>query len=383
MNSLKLKLSVVLIAVFAIVGGVHAQTDFDGRSSLDRLGAALGAEHYLDAYSEVFMLYDSAPAALIEALAAEPEAEADQHVHVFLSLFSGQPEQALTRADALPTSAFSLAVAAAANSIVGNAEDAADAFSLALERSSDGAQLYGLMAAAAFVKGNPDEILENSSHAVEMNPNLAAAYRLRGIGNLYSGDLEAALLDAERALELDPTTYYFHYLRASIYFGFGDPETAINDINAALALNPRSFIGNAMRAGANAALDHMEQAAQDFASAIDARTNEVIDADPLVSDASAQFTMTFGRTLHLPFEASDTQTLTINVNSINLDEVDPVVLLVSPEGVPLVFNDDASDDTLDAEIADYVLPEGGMYTLVVSHANAGSEGDVEVLLSLR
>jgi len=384
MKSRVLTTSIVLLTLLTIVGSVQAQTgSSDSASSLATLGAALAAGHYLDAYNEVFVLNDSAPAELIDAMAAEPEVEADQQVRVFLLLFSGHPAQALTQAEALTESALSFAVKAAANSIIGNTDDASAALSMALERTSDDAQLYGLMAAAGFVQGNSEQVLENSGRAVEIDPDLAGAYRLRGIGKLRSGDPEAALLDANHAIELDPTVYFYRYLRANIYFAFGDPEAALREVDAALALNPRSYLGHALRAGANTALGNLEQAALDFANSVDVRTNEVIGADSLISGAPVQVAMTFGRTFQLSFEARAAQMLSINVNSVNPDEVDPVMLIVSPEGTPLIFNDDANDDSLDAEITDYTLPESGTYTLVVSHANAGSEGDLEVLISLR
>jgi hypothetical protein len=59
-----------------------------------------------------------------------------------------------------------------------------------------------------------------------------------------------------------------------------------------------------------------------------------------------------------------------------------VVLLVHPDGTRLVFNDDASDETLSAAISGYDLPQSGIYLLVVSHANGGSEGDIAVVLTV-
>lgn len=369
--------------VLAIVGSLRAQTgEFDGASHLAVLRTALSVGDYLDAYNEVFMLYDSAPTELIEALAAESETDAESQTHVFLLLFSGQPVQALAEIETLPESPFTFVVRSAANNILGNAEDTAAAFPLALDSAPDEAQFHGLMAVTAFLSGDPEVILEHSGLAIELNPNLAAAYRLRGIGKLRTGDPEAALEDADYAIQLDPSIYFFHYLRANIHFALGDPEAALSDVDAALALNPQSFLGHGIRANANLALNNEQQAAQDFASAIQMRTSEVVVVEPLVDAEPLQLTMTFGRTFHLPFEAQSGQKLTINVTNVNPNEVDPDVLLISPDGVPLVFNDDANDETLDAAIMEYMLPESGIYTVVVSHANGGSEGDITFTLSL-
>lgn len=378
----KFSLLLTFLTVLAMIGSVRAQTgEFDGTTHLEALRAALSAGNYLDAYNEVFMLTDSAPTELTEALAAEPETEAASQTHVFLLLFSGQPVQALVETGALPESHFTFVAEAAAYEILGN-EDAADAFKLGLDGAPDEGQFYGLMAAAAFVKGDPEAVLENSEFAIELNPGLASAYRLRGIGKLRSGDPKAALADANHAIELDPSVYFFHYLRANIHFALGDPEAALVDVNAALAINTHSFLGHAMRSNANLALNNEPQAAQDFARAIQVRTSEIVDVEPLVDIEPLPLTMTFGRTFHLPVEAQSGQTLSINVLNVNPDVVDPIVLLISPDGVPLTFNDDASDETLDAEIMEYSLPESGIYTVIVSHANGGSEGNITITISL-
>ncbi len=56
--------------------------------------------------------------------------------------------------------------------------------------------------------------------------------------------------------------------------------------------------------------------------------------------------------------------------------------LVWAKGKPLGFNDDASDETLDPVLSGIELREDGAYTLVLSHANGGSEGDIALSLEL-
>jgi hypothetical protein len=93
--------------------------------------------------------------------------------------------------------------------------------------------------------------------------------------------------------------------------------------------------------------------------------------------------MTAGRTFRLPFEAEAGQHMTVSVTSVNPGEVDPVLLVVDPDGTPLVFNDDISDENLDSAVSEFELPASGMYTLVVSHARGGSEGNIVVGLELQ
>jgi tetratricopeptide (TPR) repeat protein len=239
------------------------------------------------------------------------------------------------------------------------------------------------MAGAAFAGLNLPDLLQHSNQALELDDSLAGAYRLRGIGEMFSGDPEAALADADRALKLSPSSYFFHYLRANAHLAGGDPETALGDVDAALAIEPNSAIGHATRSRLNMALGNAEQAAQDFLQSIDARTVEAITTDPLVSGEPLSAAMTFGTTFSLPFQAEAGQVLTVSIKSADPGKVDPNVALLNPEGIPIAFNDDASDETLDAGIEGFVLPDSGTYTLKVSHANGGSEGPIDILLSVQ
>ncbi len=74
--------------------------------------------------------------------------------------------------------------------------------------------------------------------------------------------------------------------------------------------------------------------------------------------------------------------MTLSAVSVEPGAVDPVILIVAPDGTPLIYNDDADveADVLDAIIADFEAPVDGTYVLMVSHARGGSEGNIEVLV---
>jgi hypothetical protein len=181
---------------------------------------------------------------------------------------------------------------------------------------------------------------------------------------------------------LDPSYYAFYILRANVQLGLGDPQAALKDLGTAIDLNPRTRIGHGIRAKVEQALGDQEAAAQDFATFIDLTTLETIDGAELIAGEPMTVPMTAGRTYRMPFTAQAGQTATIRVTSVNPGEVDPVVLVVGPDDTPLVFNDDASDESLDAVISDYEFPASGTYTLVVSHALGGSKGDITISLDI-
>ena len=270
---------------------------------------------------------------------------------------------------------------AIANDQLGKADDSAAALEQAIELAEDDAQVYGLVANAAFLSFNVESMMTNSRLALEIDPDLPLALRAHGLASLFSRDLQAALADSERGLEVAPRDYIFYTLQANIFLAMEQPDDALTALNAALTINPNSYVANAIRSSVNLILGNAEAAAQDFAASVNVKTIEIVEVAPLVAGESAALLMTLGKTFHLPFEAQADQRVSIHVVSTTPGEVDPVVMLLSPEGAPLAFNDDAGDDTLDAGIDAYMLPENGTYTIVVSHANSGSEGALTALLT--
>jgi tetratricopeptide (TPR) repeat protein len=364
------------------------------QAHVGRLQAALLAGDYLTAHSEVFLLGDGTSAVLESAiagqtdvLAAQPDSVTALQIRAFLLVFSGQSDAALTDVDSIlavqPDNVLARMVQAVAQEMMGDAEGAASTFAQAVALSPDNPQLYGLMAAAQWASFNIESMVANSSRAIELAPDLAYPYRLHGMSQMAMGNPEGVLADANQAIELDPTYYAFYILRANAHLMLGDPQAAFADLSTAIDLNPRTRIGHGVRAKVALALGDPEAAAQGFATFVELGTLETVEGAELNADEPVTVPMTAGRTYRLPFTAQAGQTTTIQVTSVNPGEVDPVVLVVGPDGTPLVFNDDASDETLDAVISEYELPTSGTYMLVVSHALGGSEGDIVIDLEIQ
>jgi len=364
------------------------------QARIGRLQTALMAGDYLTAYGDAFLLNDGAYSVLASAieaqstlLSADPDNVDAYQVRAFLYLFSGQPDAATADAGAIiernPDHVLAHVIQAAAYDMMGDADNAASAFETAVTLSPDNAQVYGLMAAAQWAAFNIEGMAANSSRAIELAPKLAHPYRLYGMTQIIMGNPEDVFTNANQAIELDPTYYAFYLLRATSYQMQGDPQSALNDLNRAIDLNPRSINGYGIRVGAQMALGNMDAAAQDFAMAVELGTVETVEGAALVAGEPVVVTMTAGRTYRLPFEASAGQSVTITVTSVNPGEVDSLALVVGPDETPLAFNDDVSDENLDAAITDFTIPEDGTYMLVVSHANFGSEGDIEISLDLK
>ena len=67
-----------------------------------------------------------------------------------------------------------------------------------------------------------------------------------------------------------------------------------------------------------------------------------------------------------------------DVDTVEPGFVDPLIILIGPDGKALIGDDDISRSEYDAVISDYRLQSSGQYTLVLSHAEGGANGTLHV-----
>lgn len=90
--------------------------------------------------------------------------------------------------------------------------------------------------------------------------------------------------------------------------------------------------------------------------------------------------MTLGRAYRFTFDGRIGQML--DAQAIALDtNVDPLLVLLGPDGDALAVNDD-SDNSFNAHIHLDELPENGRYTLLLTHSTGGTEGEIELTVRL-
>ncbi len=139
-----------------------------------------------------------------------------------------------------------------------------------------------------------------------------------------------------------------------------------------------SFLG---RATSYQGLGETERAAGDFALYVALNAAEVVDGDPLRVGREVTVSMSEGLVFQLPFSADEGDKITISAVSPD-GSVDPLLVLLDPEGSPLIGSDDTDAANLDfnASVEAFEAPEDGDYLLLVTHAGGGSEGRVQVLV---
>jgi len=186
-----------------------------------------------------------------------------------------------------------------------------------------------------------------STPTVQFNPEEAQAAFDQGTELLNQGDCVAAIDLFTQALDFDPTLAFAWISRAYCYADQGDFAVGASDALQFIAL----------------------------------LQVEVVEGDPLQPGQEVSLQLTQGRVYRIPVPLIEGQTLTIRADSPD-GNLDPLLVLLAPDGTPLIHNDDGDLDSgdLNARIINFPVPESGTYTLIVTHAGSGSEGEVVVLV---
>ena len=203
---------------------------------------------------------------------------------------------------------------------------------------------YKSVAYRALMSEDYPTALENFAQALNLNSQDAEAMNWMGVTYRYLGEYENSLNYISMAMRLDDS-YNLPYLSRGItYEMMGDAEASAADYYRYALLNrTRGFY-------------HSE----------------------LQGDSRFQLPMREGWVYSIPFTATAGQTVDIDVDTVEPGFVDPLIVLIGPDNRPLIGDDDISRSDYDANIDGFKLPSDGQYVLVVSHAEGGSNGNINV-----
>jgi tetratricopeptide (TPR) repeat protein len=251
-----------------------------------------------------------------------------------------------------------------------------------------------------------------------LNPTFSQAYYGRALSYASLQDFERALADTEIALATAPDNAAYlegvHTLRAEMHIQREEYDAAVEDYTAIIALNPTPD-SYAQRALLRLSLDELDTAYADLTEAI-----ALADQEPVLyfyrgfvsarrerpADAAAdmmQFltlvetrsvdqdeirpgdlqvvALSQGVNYRIPFQGGEGQIFSAAAGGAQGSDTDPLIVLLDPDGVPLIADDDSGGGTT-ALILEYALPADGKYTLVVGHSLGGFDGDVGVRIEL-
>lgn len=208
---------------------------------------------------------------------------------------------------------------------------------------NDGAR-FKADAYRALMSGDYSVALENFRRALNLNQHDAEAMNWMGVAYRYMGEYDASISHISTAMQLDES-YSLPYLSRGItYEQMGESGASAADYYRYAMMNR------------NRSLFHAE----------------------LEGDSSFELPMREGWVYSVPFDAVRGQTLDIAVATVEPGFVDPLIILIGPEGKALIGDDDISLNEYDSVISNYKVTKSGQYTLVISHAEGGSNGTLNV-----
>ena len=337
-----------------------------------------------------------------------PVGTLDEQLNAAYSLFeSGDYDEAIDAATAMielyPDAAEVYLLRGIAYRQMNNINRAIDDFTRAINILPYDWTAYTFRADVYGQSGKTGDALNDYDKAIELNPRYAPAFTGRsalldqtgnsqnaqidlliaeGITSFSRQDLTGAMSKFTQAIEVDETPDSLvsnaYYNRALVHATLGDVDLSIEDYTSALELDPRMHDSYLGRGIAYRQIEEIEKAGVDFAERIELLGTETIEGT-LEIGVSEEIEMTYGQINRFTFEGQEGQRLDISARDIMLIGVDPLIVLLDPNGTPIAGDDDAGGE-LDAQIANFELPSDGTYTLIVSHANGGYNGLVSVFV---
>ncbi len=258
-------------------------------------------------------------------------------------------------------------------------DDLDDAFASAGFSALDQAIIYNNRAQVHFRNRDNDKALADFDRAIELNPSFANYWRNRGILHQIMNNWDLAIQDYEQYLVLNPADVEAYLSLARIYLSQNDYTKTITALDSTIDLTPDDPELYIFRGSVNLLAEQFAPAARDYMDWLRLINTTEYTSTPITS-ATEQRTveMTYGARYYIPFDAHSGDRFAVSANS---QGVDSLIILIDPNGNPIMANDDGGQG-LNAFILDFTLPEDGTYTLVVGHARGGWDGDIELTIQI-
>lgn len=215
------------------------------------------------------------------------------------------------------------------------------------------------------------------SQVIALDPNNADAFYYRGRSYITLDNPSAALFDFEQMVRILPDFVYGYWERSVARAELGLFDAALMDAQRAEAMDPE-HVNNFITQGTIAALmGDVQTAGEEFEGLMQAWEEERIVLDDLTTTETMTVNMQPRHVFETHFDGEAGQVISINAEST---QADPIIVLLDANGTPIAGDDD-SGISLNSLINDFSLPENGTYTLLISHAGGGYQG--EIVVSLR
>jgi len=275
---------------------------------------------------------------------------------------------------------------------------------------------YTARAEVYSAQNNIDAAVADYSAAIRATPDEPPAYYERGIIYASQGEFDKALKDMSQVASIRPdypTTYYYLGLLNNELKKYPD---AVTQFNAYIKLVPDDYRAFAGRASAYVQQEQYKPALADLNQAIKIHNNDAslylqrglvqqklgaeqasaddyliwIKANINVADQKTNLVLRPGESQVVPmamgqvyifaFDGLAGEKVTLSTSTPTDQQTDSLLILADNQLNPLTADDD-SGGNMNASITDYVLPEDGSYSVILSHAGGNVNGNIRLLLT--
>lgn len=212
--------------------------------------------------------------------------------------------------------------------------------------------------------------------------NEIAAYKSLAYRALMSEDYTAALANFRAALNLNSQDAEAMNWMGVTYRYMGEYENSLNYISMAMRLDDDYSLPYLSRGITYEMMGEASSSAADYYHYAMRNRSRSFYHSELQGDSQFQLPMREGWVYSIPFNAAKGQTVDIDVDTVEPGFVDPLIVLVGPGNRALIGDDDISRNEYDASIDGFRLPADGQYVLIVSHAEGGANGNINIDLEL-
>ena len=263
-------------------------------------------------------------------------------------------------------------------------DDAILDYSCAIQISPENEDYYNGRGNAYYWSQRDAEARADYLRVLELHPE--AGYAYNNLANLYAniGDYEQAITYYDQALAFPSGNDEITYVnRAIIRMDTGDYEEAQADLDSARDINANYEYLYLTQAGLYSIQNDVALAAENYRLWLE-KTQTALQQPQYVLNRSYVTPVTTGDVVSIALSANAGDSLSFSAAAVdNLQKVDPLIVLVGPDGTAVAADDD-SGVNIDAVISDYVVEETGSYTLLVGNAGGyyyeGVDGRVRISL---
>lgn len=321
-----------------------------------------------------------------QMISADPEDITGYVIRAHWFWYANVYDQALLNLERIleidPNNVFALTYRGSTRMMLGLDGAEAD-WATALELMPDNPEIYEVIGPTNRWVGNGDDSLEYLNRGIEVAPNFPYLYESRAL--LYASREEYALALADNAhaveLGLEPTENVVTLAEMGrMQLLLNRTEDAAVSFEQAEATMPGSAWVSYWSGTAFNDAGYSEEAGDAYLTFINRLPVEHHQEEALaVGDARTMLLGSVARSVYeVPVDLVAGQRVRVEVSGFSTN-VDPLMVLVTPEGRVAVANDNAeTSDTLDALIDGFVVPEDGRYTLWVASTFYSATGGVRV-----